>query len=375
MNSKRQPGPGPVAWLCVLMVTCLVLYVFQSILWLVIPALLALILYYSAAPLVVWIAHRGMRREAAVALVMIALVLCAVLFIITFFPVFLRDLESWHFAIKHYIDGGIRLLSRTFETLKHNVPLLRIALPDKQTRWDELVAEFAQKYTGDVLVLFLHWLPSLLLVPYLTYFMLRDGATFKRFLVQAIPNAFFERALLLLHRVDTQMRHYFRGLMALTMLDCVCLATGLWILGISSAALLGLFTAILSWIPYVGSILGCLLVVLVAATDYPDNGWIAYGAVILFLGVRMLDDFVFMPLTIGRNLKVHPVVSVLMIFIGGAVAGITGLLLVMPVLGVVMVFGQVIGQLIAEERVMARHTHAMALHRMRAKNDLVLPSA
>ena len=86
--------------------------------------------------------------------------------------------------------------------------------------------------------------------------------------------------------------------------------------------------------------------------------------------MRLLDDFVFMPATVGRSLQMHPLVTVMMILLGGAVAGISGLLLVMPVLGVVMVAGQIIGELLTDARVLARHRHARELRRLRARNDL-----
>jgi hypothetical protein len=85
--------------------------------------------------------------------------------------------------------------------------------------------------------------------------------------------------------------------------------------------MLGLICAVLAWVPYVGSILGGLLVVLVAATDFPADPSMAYWAIGLFVLVRLLDDFVYMPMTIGKSLELHPLITVLMIFAGGAVAG------------------------------------------------------
>jgi predicted PurR-regulated permease PerM len=126
----------------------------------------------------------------------------------------------------------------------------------------------------------------------------------------------------------------------------------------------------MAWLPYLGSIGGGLLVVLVAANDFPQSHWLPYEVVGLFIGVRLLDDFVFMPLTVGRSLHMHPLVTVLMILLGGAVAGIAGLLLVMPVLGVVTVIGQVIGELATDERILARHRHARLLSKRRARLDL-----
>ncbi len=126
----------------------------------------------------------------------------------------------------------------------------------------------------------------------------------------------------------------------------------------------------MAWLPYLGSMVGCVMVVLVAAHHAPGNTWLPYEAIALFIAVRLLDDFVFLPLTVGRSLHMHPLVTVLMILLGGAVAGIAGLLLVMPVLGVVMVAGQIIGELVTDERILARHRHARYLRLRRAKADL-----
>ena len=123
----------------------------------------------------------------------------------------------------------------------------------------------------------------------------------------------------------------------------------------------------------IGSIIGCLLVVLVAATDFPGQPGVAYAAIALFLVVRLLDDFVFMPLTVGKSLKMPPLLPVLMIFVGGAVAGVPGLMLVLPVLGVLMVIGETLGLLLTDPRLRARHAHEQALRQQLVTRDLPLP--
>ena len=70
--------------------------------------------------------------------------------------------------------------------------------------------------------------------------------------------------------------------------------------------LLGLVTAILAWIPYPArSSAACTGGAQLAATDFPSNPEITYGTVGLFIVVRLLDDFVFMPLTIGKSLNMR----------------------------------------------------------------------
>jgi predicted PurR-regulated permease PerM len=125
--------------------------------------------------------------------------------------------------------------------------------------------------------------------------------------------------------------------------------------------LLGLAAAVLAWIPYVGSVIGCFMVVLVAATDFPDQASTAYACLLLFVGVRILDDFVFMPLTIGRKLQVHPLLSVLMLFLGVTVAGTTGLVFALPLFGVVAVIGETVSQVVTDPRLRARYRTARQL--------------
>ena len=237
-------------------------------------------------------------------------------------------------------------------------------------RFKAYTDNFAQRHLASILLGAAGWLPSLLLAPFLAFFFLRDGLRFKKFLARAVPNAYFERTLFLLHQVDQTARRYFEGLLKLTVLDTIVLGFGLWVIGVSSPLLLGFISALLAWVPFVGSVVGCMMVVVVAATDAPSNPLIAYGAIVVFILARLLDDFVFMPLTLGRSLHIHPLVTVLMIFIGGALSGVAGLMLVLPLLGVVMVIGETMGRLMTNPRLRARHRYARALRERQASADL-----
>jgi len=66
----------------------------------------------------------------------------------------------------------------------------------------------------------------------------------------------------------------------------------------------------------------------------------------------------------------YPLITVVMIFAGGAVAGIPGLMLVLPVLGVVRVVGETLGLVITDARLTARHRHAQMLRRKATAEDL-----
>lgn len=363
---------GPLVWLGVVLVTCLVLFLFQKILWLVVPFLLALITYYALLPLKLRLVLSGFSHDAAASLVSVITGLLVTLALLLAFPWVTAEAVNWQQTSLRYMDGGLNLLLSSLQQMEMRIPMLAQANASEEVsrHVSDFTAHFARDHLATAAITLAAWAPSLLLAPFLAFFMLRDGWRFKRFISQAVPNAFFERTLFLLDQIDRTARLYFVGLLQLTALDTLCLAGGLWLLGVSAALLLGLVTAVLAWIPYVGSIAGCLLVVLVAATDFSGDPQIAYGAVGLFLLVRLLDDFVFMPMTIGKSLNIHPLLTVLMIFVGGAVAGVPGLMLVLPVLGVAMVFGETLGLVLTDPRLRARHAYARRLRQRAAATDL-----
>jgi len=271
-------------------------------------------------------------------------------------------------TVDRYLAGGQKLLRSTIQTLEEVAPVLKRASLSRQLdlKIQAFTDQFAERHLGKLALQLLKWLPSLFLVPYLTYFMLKDSIRLKKFLIRSVPNAFFEKSLLLSARLDESLRSFFQGLLVLALLDTISLASGLFVLGVSPALLLGLIAAILSWIPYLGSAVGCIIVVLVAATDFPDRPSVAYSCLALFLFVRLLDDFVYMPLTIGRKLHIHPLLTVLMFFLGATVAGGTGLVLALPVLGVVSVGAEVVAQVVMDRRLRFRY---------RAARDLAAPWA
>ncbi|MFA4969113.1 MAG: AI-2E family transporter [Sulfuritalea sp.] len=366
---RGNHGSGPVVWAAIIAATCLLLLVFQKILWLVVPFLLALILYYFLYPPVRLLIYRGMSRDAASSLVTLGFLALLLVLGIALMPWLAAQLADKN--VSRYVQGGLQLLDNSLRSIEAHWPTLASA-----RLADTVAARLAQgagsvaDHLEPVAIGIMAWAPSLMLAPFLAFFFLRDGRRFKRFLSAAVPNAFFEKTLYLLHEIDRTARAYFMGLINLTVLDTLTLAAGLWALGIPGPLALGLICAVLAWVPYVGSILGGLLVVLVAATDFPDAPGMAYWAIALFVGARLLDDFVYMPLTIGKSLELHPLVTVLMIFVGGAVAGVSGLMLVLPVLGVVMVIGETIGVIVTDPRLMARHRHALSLRRAQASSDL-----
>jgi predicted PurR-regulated permease PerM len=365
---------GPLVWIATIGITTLLLVASAKALFLVVPFLLAIILYYILYPVVRRLELGGISRETGAALVAGGVTLLAVAVMIPTLPWLVGQSISGEAALGRYLEGGRVLIDRTLEGLESEFGFLKRMdfRAEVGSKVDAFGRTFMQEQLPQALLQAAMQLPSVLLAPFLAFFLLRDGRRFLRMIASTVPNAFFERTVFMFDRVHQTTRNYFQGLLKLAVVDAALYTFGLWLIGVSGAAILGVVAALLAWIPLVGSALGCIMIVLAAATEFPSDPWAVYAAVGMFLCVRFLDTFVIMPLTVGRSIRMHPLPTVLMLLIGGTVAGVPGLVLALPMAGVVSTVVGTIGAIIEDPRLHARHRFAKSLMAKRLNADLRL---
>jgi predicted PurR-regulated permease PerM len=337
------------------------------------------VLYYLVQPLLQRLQLAGVTPGQALGIFLGAATILTLIFSVTILPSMLNSLADFQNQIPMYWDRLQGVLRDNLLALEERFSFAKKAglANSFQEQMNLFLAGAGKEYIADVALFLLHWLPSLLLVPFLTFFFLRDGTAFHRLVLRAVPNAFFEKTLLLFDRMDNQMRAYFRGMFGLTMLDTVSLGLGLWFLGHGSgifgfwdAMFLGLICAIFAWVPYIGSGLGGILAVATVAVKAPSSSGLMVAVVLLFLGVRLLDEFIYTPMTVGRALRMHPLITVMMIFSGGMLGGVYGLLLAMPLLGIFTVLGQMFAEIWFDPRLRARYQARGLLEKRLASKDL-----
>lgn len=372
MLAQNLNVPGPITWLGIIASTCLLIFLFKQLLWLIVPFLLAMILYYMVSPLAKRLVLAGLSRSMAAVVISSAFLFGFGLLIVLFYPYAINHIETWKTQFYVYLSGGFSLMQSILIALQNQFSFLRNAglEQDFYVVFSEFSAQFSQNKLGSLVGNFATWLPSLLLAPIITFFLLKDGAELRKMLGNAVPNAFFEKTLYLIHALDKTARIYFTGMLKISLIDTCIFAMGLTMLGVSSPLVLGFISAMLAWIPYLGPLLGCAIVMIVASTDAPNNLGLIYSIFGLFALVRILDDFVFLPLILGKSLRIHPLLTLLMFMVGEVIAGIAGLMLVIPILAIVMVLGETLELILTDLRLIARHQHAIKQRWQTANQDL-----
>jgi predicted PurR-regulated permease PerM len=130
--------------------------------------------------------------------------------------------------------------------------------------------------------------------------------------------------------------NYIKGLLLVYLSVGVLNSIGLAIIGIEYAILFGFITSILTIIPYVGILVGALLPISIAWISH-DSLWYPLAVVAVFAAVQYLEANVIFPMVVGSQLKVNTLASLIALFLGGVIWGVSGMVLFLPFVAILKV--------------------------------------
>ncbi len=171
-------------------------------------------------------------------------------------------------------------------------------------------------------------LARLSLAVVLAYYFLKDREFFLHRLAMCVPLKYRQRAILAAAEMRREVGGYLRGQMLVAVFVGAMTALGLLVLGIPAWLALGLMMAVLDLIPYFGPFLGAVPILLFSLPGGISRVLWALGVVLV---VQQLEGNVVSPRLIGRHTGLHPVTVLLSLTTGGALWGVMGMLVALPV--------------------------------------------
>lgn len=133
----------------------------------------------------------------------------------------------------------------------------------------------------------------------------------------------------MLKNVQCVGKQYLSGMFLLIIILGVANSLGLWIIGIDNPILFGFLAAILSIVPFVGTLIGAIIPVLYAFMS-TDSLWIPLAVIIMFWGIQLIESNFLNPKIVGSSLNVNALVAILSLLIGASMWGIAGMILFLP---------------------------------------------
>jgi len=319
--------------------------VFMGLLFLLAPILLPFVagalLAYLGDPLVDRLVKWNISRTLSV--VVVFFVVFLILFPIALYlvPLLESQIKTLFTKMPGYIDWVMLNLEPTLqETFGINIPALEIeqlksSFKDQFANAGGFLKSLIRTVTHSGFVV-AGWAANLFLIPVITFYLLRDWDRLVDYFHDLLPRDIEPTVSLLTKESDEVLGAFLRGQMLVMLSLGTIYAIGLKLIGLELSLLIGMLAGLLSFIPYMGLIVGIIVagVAVMLQTQDPTNLlWV--GAVFIF--AQMIEGTILTPLLVGDRIGLHPVAVIFSVLAGGQLFGFFGILLALPVFAVLAV--------------------------------------
>lgn len=317
-------------------IICLALALALFLLMPVLPVLLlALLLYVALEPLTNRLCRRGFNRSQASAIVIGSLTLLLALGLWLGSATIAEQVQT----VYHQLGKIQQQLAEQIDPLNHYLTTggLNIDLsPLKQfVNPSSFNLDIKSLQSGSTLLLSLA--SYLLLLPLITFFLLKDFRSIRNKALGLLPNRFFELGWLIYYRVSCQLQRYFIGLIVQAMILSLIAALGFYLIGLPSFLVFGLLTGLLAIIPYLGIFLAILIPGLVIWSTSPGDYLMLMKIVLVVALAHLHDQLVVVPTIIANAVNLHALVIIFGIVLFGYYLGIFGMIIAVPALAAIKI--------------------------------------
>jgi len=176
-------------------------------------------------------------------------------------------------------------------------------------------------------------LVNLLLVPIYTFLLLLYKNHFLKFLTKLYDQKYYPKLKDILSQIKISIQSYILGLIFEMIAVSILTTIGFYIIGLKYALVLGIITGILNLVPYLGILFAGILSIVATLTGTADVS-IIVGVIIVNIVVQFVDNNLLVPLIISSKVEINALVSIVGIIVGGAICGISGMFLAIPVIAI-----------------------------------------
>jgi len=304
------------------------------------PFLTAALLAYLCDPLVNRLALR-MPRTAAVIVVFSAMLIAFFVMLLILVPLLQEQIIALIQRLPAFISWAQDSLlpslgsSLGIDISSINLDAIRDTLMENWRNIGNIAGTIFSRISDSGQII-MAWGAFLVLVPVVTFYLLRDWDLLLDSLRALLPRRYADTIVTLVVECDRVLSEFLRGQLLVMLALSLIYSTGLWIAGIEFALLIGIAAGMISFVPYLGSIIGILIAGTVAFMQYQDMLHLMYVLAVFGTG-QALEGMLLSPLLVGDRIGLHPVAVIFAVMAGGQLFGFVGVLLALPVAAVCLV--------------------------------------
>ena len=298
-----------------------------------IPLSLAYILSLSLTPIVNYLMGLGLSRTVSIVVLFMALAFLIGIPLVKIIPVI--SVES------QYVQNSIPRVEQYFFT-QYEAFRDFVKLKTGHEIDNTYVLQFlneAKTGIGNFALRLPNYLANLMewifLVPFFTFFIIRDSVSFKKTLLSFTPNVIFERFYYVTHVFNRQLGNYFFAKFVEAIIVGGIITMGLLLMEIKYAVILGFVAGLTNIVPYVGPLLGLIPAIVLAMVEYGITSPTMGAVLILYAVANIVDVFFVFPFLVSKIVNLHPMVVALSVIVGSHYMGITGMVISIPVVAAI----------------------------------------
>ncbi|MBN2003911.1 MAG: AI-2E family transporter [Anaerolineae bacterium] len=316
-----------------------------SILWAtratLVPYIFGLVLAYLLSPVVslfergfLWLSRRrrmGFLKHPARILSIVVSYLLLIALIAGFIALVVPMAKDQAVSLWDAREGIWEALSRWGENLIAQYRLLPAQVQTQAeesltnlSTWVTRTVQQALEGTVGAITYTASLILAILIIPFWTFFLLKDYDQLKRSALSLAPTAWHEDILAVLHLLDRSLSSYLRGQLLLGLIIGSVSAIALTIAGVRFSLLLGLIAGVCELIPNLGPVLGAIPALLVALAQDPGK---ALFVLIFAIVIQQIENLFLTPRILGGSVQLHPAVVMVVLVIGSELGGVIGLFL------------------------------------------------
>ncbi len=238
-------------------------------------------------------------------------------------PLYGGKIKEWSLLIKNRIEQDIPLAQQL--NIFGNI----------ETQLQTVVINLAQKIPTFFISTF-STMSYILLIPIILFFFLFQGPDMKIGFYKLIPNKYFELLIYLFSSIGNKLGNYLRGIFIETIIIGILTAIMLITIGADYAFLLGTLAGITNLIPYIGPLFGAIPAIIIFYVKLKSLNALLY-IILGFVIVQTIDNIILKPIIYSQSVNLHPLSVLFFLILGGMIAGVWGLILAVPIAGILKV--------------------------------------
>jgi len=305
------------------------------------PFAVAALLAYMGDPLVDQLEQTRLSRTGAVVTVFVVIFTVLLTAALVLVPLLEQQIVSLVRRLPRYLDW---VQTNLVPALMTNLGVERevvalTAVKDAVVRnWQQaggmLIGLVADVSKSGVAVA--GWAANGILVPVVTFYLLRDWDLLVARVHELIPRQFETGVSRLAKDCDSVLAEFFRGQVLVMVALALIYVVGLSIVGLELALLIGLIGGLVSFVPYLGFLVGIVMASVAAFFQFQELLPLVYVAIVFGIG-QLIEAMLLTPLLVGDRIGLHPVAVIFAVLAGGQLFGFFGVLLALPAAAVIMV--------------------------------------